>query len=185
MISYRTVPGVSRLYGAKNLFAGEGSFATIAQTRATRIVLLCSKSSYESDYLQKMVTKVAKRVSIQVIQVSGEPTVDNIIAEEEKVKDFAPDWIVAVGGGSTIDLAKLIWAYYEEPWLEIKQARFSRIDGLRGKALFCACPTTYGSGSEASLAAVFQPDSEGSKSFCVSEALLPDIAILDPMLSED
>ena len=85
-----------------------------------------------------------------------------------------------MGGGSVIDTGKLIWIMYEHP--DITETQLSKafsIPNMRGKAGFVAVPTTAGTGSEVSSAAVFKFSKDSSKQFAVSHDLLPDIAILD------
>jgi alcohol dehydrogenase class IV len=99
-----------------------------------------------------------------------------------KVAEFAPTWIVAVGGGSVIDAAKFLWAQYEHPNLVLSGKAPAAIPPLRGKSRFAAVPTTAGSGSEASQAAVLTAD-DGAKIPYVSPEWVPDLVILDPTLT--
>lgn len=99
----------------------------------------------------------------------------------EEIYSYKPDWIVAIGGGSTIDFAKLCWLFYEHPDLDEDQiSRNFSVPPLRGKCRFIAVPTTAGTGSEMSSSAVFQNDENDRKKFVVTHDFLPDIAILDP-----
>ncbi|ABB13929.1 NADPH-dependent butanol dehydrogenase [Carboxydothermus hydrogenoformans Z-2901] len=111
-------------------------------------------------------------------EVQPEPPVENIFAGVEAVKNSDASLIIAIGGGSVIDATKVIWLLYERPDVDFR--KLSPVDslGLRKKALFAAIPTTAGTGSEATSAAVI---TEGGHKMSLSHPeFVPDFAILDP-----
>ncbi len=106
--------------------------------------------------------------------------------EEEDVNNTAsflleskPDIIIAVGGGSVIDTAKLAWIFYEHPDVKWNDVYALKIPPLRKKAIFVAVETTSGTGTGISAAAVVT-DKRGLKYGIVNESLIPDMAIYDP-----
>jgi alcohol dehydrogenase len=102
------------------------------------------------------------------------------------LRAFRPDWIVAIGGGSVLDGAKLCWARYEHPHFPLDRLdRPFALPPLRSLARFVAVPTSAGTGSESSSAAVFTNTETGRKIPAVTHDFLPDIAILDPRLTVD
>lgn len=96
--------------------------------------------------------------------------------------DFAPDWIIAVGGGSVMDTAKAAWILYEHPEIDLAAVNPLQPLNLRHKARLICIPTTAGTGSEATKAIVIKDDETGRKFATSNEELTPDIAILDPEL---
>ena len=83
-----------------------------------------------------------------------------------------------------LDAAKLAWVWYEQPEADIALlARPFALRGLRGRSRFVAVPTTAGTGSEVSSAAVIKDPNSSRKIPIVSHELIPDIAILDPRLT--
>ncbi|TFG28248.1 MAG: iron-containing alcohol dehydrogenase [Promethearchaeota archaeon] len=114
---------------------------------------------------------------------------ENIIECGKAMSQFEPDVIFAVGGGSVIDGAKLSWIFYEKPDFNV----FEEFDvfttlNLRKKAFLIAIPTTSGTGSETTAAAIFKVDlGEGKhmKAPIASPELKPDYALLDPTLTYD
>ncbi len=95
---------------------------------------------------------------------------------------FEPDLIIAVGGGSTIDLAKAAWILYELPGYALRGVNPLMPMGLRKKALLVAYPTTSGTGSEVTWASVLTDDSVTPpvKIELVSAEIIPDFAVLLP-----
>jgi len=93
---------------------------------------------------------------------------------------FEPDLIVAVGGGSAMDMAKAAWILYERPDLNLRNFSPMAPLNLRKKALLLAVPTTSGTGSEVTSAAVLTDDVGDRKVPIASRELFPDFAAIDP-----
>ncbi|MEM3953185.1 MAG: iron-containing alcohol dehydrogenase, partial [Nitrososphaerota archaeon] len=96
-------------------------------------------------------------------EVEAEPSVENVLKCVEIVREYQPDWIIALGGGSSIDTAKAVWVLYERPDVKIDEINPLTKLGLRNKAKMIAIPTTSGSGSEASWAIVITDNKEKRK----------------------
>ena len=109
------------------------------------------------------------------------PTLDSLAPGSRTASEFSPDWIVAVGGGSTIDTAKGIWLRYARPELDLSSLTPLTELRLRERARFVAVPTTSGSGSEATWMAHFW-DAQRRPVEIASRELVPDWALLDPTL---
>jgi alcohol dehydrogenase class IV len=113
--------------------------------------------------------------------VSIGPTLQSLEAGVRAATGFSPDWIVAVGGGSTIDTAKGIWVRHARPDLELTALTPLTELRLRDRVRMVAVPTTSGSGSEATWMAHFW-DGQGRPVEIASRELIPDWALLDPSL---
>lgn len=104
------------------------------------------------------------------------------------MKDFKPDTIIALGGGSAMDAAKGMWLFYEHPeasffglkqkFLDIRKRTF-KYPKLGGKAKFVAIPTTSGTGSEVTPFAVITDKENNIKYPLADYELTPDVAIVD------
>ena len=115
----------------------------------------------------------------------GEPSLDDVKKNVAEILEFKPDWIVAIGGGSVIDGAKVIWALYENPNIDESRLHIPfSIPKLRKKAKFVAIPTTAGTGSEASSSAIIT-SKDNEKIPIITHDFIPDLAILDPILIEN
>jgi alcohol dehydrogenase class IV len=114
-------------------------------------------------------------------KVLPEAPIENVQECAEAVKKFEPDMIMAVGGGSVMDLSKGAWILYERPDLT-DLGMISPLDklNLRQKAMLVAVPTTAGTGSECTGAAVFHDTSIQRKIPVAHDELVPDVAILSP-----
>jgi len=122
--------------------------------------------------------------------VEPDPDVDTIMRGVEEMRDFKPDVIIALGGGSAIDAAKGMWLFYEHPdatfdglkqkFMDIRK-RVVKFPNLGRLAKFVAIPTTSGTGSEVTAFAVITDRKNGNIKYPLADyALKPDVAIIDP-----
>ncbi|ELK44655.1 iron-containing alcohol dehydrogenase [Bacillus sp. SB49] len=117
--------------------------------------------------------------------VTEEPSTDLINKYLDEVNDFAPDWIIGVGGGSPMDAAKALWLFYEHPDLTFQEAvEPFQLPELRNKTKFIGIPTTSGTASEISNLSVITDSETGVKYPLASFELTPDLAIIDPVMVE-
>lgn len=138
------------------------------------------------------VTNVLEEVGIDYqifFDVKPDPTLSTIADALAIVKTYEPDVIIALGGGSPIDAAKILWLMYEQPdtkfediamrFMDIRK-RICRIPELGKKAMMVAIPTTSGTGSEVTPFAVITDDKTHIKYPVADYALTPNMAIVDP-----
>lgn len=120
--------------------------------------------------------------------VQPDPTLACAKAGAEKMRAFAPDVIIALGGGSAMDAAKIMWVLYEHPeadfadmamrFLDIRK-RVYTFPEMGEKAYFIAVPTSSGTGSEVTPFAVITDEMTGTKYPLADYQLLPNMAIID------
>lgn len=138
------------------------------------------------------VTNVLEEVGIDYqifFDVKPDPTISTINDALQMIRTYEPDVIIALGGGSPIDAAKIIWLMYEQPetnfediamrFMDIKK-RICDIPELGKKAQLVAIPTTSGTGSEVTPFAVITDDETHVKYPIADYALTPSMAIIDP-----
>lgn len=112
--------------------------------------------------------------------IEPDPSIETVFRGAEAMRQFEPDVIVAIGGGSPLDAAKAMWVFYEHPdktFDDIKDP-FS-IPPLRRKAIFVAIPSTSGTASEVTAFSVITDYSTNIKYPLADFEITPDIAILD------
>lgn len=117
--------------------------------------------------------------------VEPDPSVETVMKGAAAMTEFQPDWIVAIGGGSPIDAAKAMWAFYEYPDTTFEQLCIPfNFPTLRTKAKFCAIPSTSGTATEVTAFSVITDYSKGIKYPLADFNITPDVAIVDPSLAE-
>jgi alcohol dehydrogenase class IV len=164
---------------------GEDALEALRDLEGKRAFIVTDKSIRNLGYVD-LVLKYLSEAGFEVDvfdEVKPEPSVDDIIDGARKLSNFAPDWIIGLGGGSCMDAAKAMWVLYERP--DIKLAEISPLVrlGLRKKARLVCIPTTSGTGSDASWVTVVTDEREHFKMELASRELYPDISIVDPKLT--
>jgi alcohol dehydrogenase class IV len=156
--------GMNALNGLKNLPASKVAIVHGASlSEELKVKIKGSISSFEILFVEK--------------SWGGEPQLDTLMASLRQVEIFKPDVIIAVGGGSVIDGAKMLRAFYEFPYLNVETRNFNM---LNFSTQFIAVPTTIGSGAEISSASVLYDREQKTKDFFISHSFIPQIIILDP-----
>lgn len=145
---------------------------------------------FESGYISKITDKLSE-IGIMYSTFSDivpDPTLKSAQKGAELMRSFKPDVIIAFGGGSAMDAAKIMWVLYEHPEADFMDmsTRFSDIrkriysfPKMGEKANFVAVPTSSGTGSEVTPFAVVSDDETGIKYPLADYELLPDMAIID------
>ena len=121
--------------------------------------------------------------------VKPDPTLSTINEAMAMIKPYEPDIFIALGGGSPMDAAKIMWLMYEQPdtvfedismrFMDIRK-RICQIPELGKKATMVAIPTTSGTGSEVTPFAIITDDETHVKYAIADYALTPNMAIIDP-----
>ena len=110
------------------------------------------------------------------------PSLQTVRRAAALMADYQPDWIIGLGGGSSMDASKAAWLLYECPDADVSVINPMDNYGLRQKARLIAIPTTSGTGSEATWATVLTDTELQMKLSLGSPELLPDLAIVDSTL---
>ncbi len=162
----------------------------------TRAFIVTDKYLYESGIAGKVTSALDKMdvAHTEFFEVAPDPTLAIVQEGTRRMKAFAPDVIIAVGGGSPMDAAKVMWALYEQPtarfedlamrFMDIRK-RVQSFPALGKKASFVALPTTAGTGSEVTPFAVITDERTGDKYPLADYALMPTMAICDVELMLD
>ena len=109
---------MSRFTLPRDVYYGSGSLAELKTLKGKRaIVVTGGHSMRASGFLDKTVNYL-KEAGFEVELFEGvepDPSIETVMKGAEAMRKFEPDWIVAIGGGSPIDAAKAMWAFYEHP----------------------------------------------------------------------
>ena len=174
---------MSKLYVAGETFHGVGAIEELKNLKGNRAIIVCGKNSVKkSGVLDNALTYLKEAgMETEVFSgVEGDPSINTVLKGAESFSKFQPDWIIGLGGCSSIDAAKMMWTFYEYPELTFEDViKPFNIPALRQKARFVAIPTTSGTGTEMTGLAVITDNEKGVKYPVVSYELTPDVAIID------
>ena len=145
---------------------------------------------YENGYTKPITDKLDEMgiAHTTFSNVQPDPTLGNAKEGAAQMRTFKPDTIIALGGGSAMDAAKIMWVMYEHPEADFMDMAMRFIDirkrvytfpKMGEKAYFIAVPTSAGTGSEVTPFAVITDESTGVKYPLADYELLPNMAIVD------
>ena len=172
----------------RDLYHGKGALENLKTlTGKKAIVVVGGGSMKRNGFLDKAVNYLKEAgMEVQLFEnVEPDPSVETVMKGADAMKAFQPDWIVAMGGGSPIDAAKAMWAFYEYPQTSFEDLITPfNFPTLRTKAKFCAIPSTSGTATEVTAFSVITDYSKGIKYPLADFNITPDVAIVDPTLAE-
>ncbi len=153
----------------------------VARIGAERVLLFTGGASYTSSGAAAAIEPILSDLRVERISsITPNPTLDEVESAIETFRRFHPDAVVAVGGGSVIDLAKAVRLLADQE-AEPRDIVTGLAEARPGGTPLVAIPTTSGTGSEATRFAVVYVD--GVKYSVAHESARPDFAILDPLLT--
>jgi acetaldehyde dehydrogenase/alcohol dehydrogenase len=165
----------------------------VASDGAKRAFIVTDRYLFNNGYADQ-ITSVLKNHGIETevfFEVEADPTLSIVRKGAEQMVSFKPDVIIALGGGSPMDAAKIMWVMYEHPgtpfeelalrFMDIRK-RIYKFPKMGVKARLIAVTTTSGTGSEVTPFAVVTDDATGQKYPLADYALVPDMAIVDANL---
>lgn len=155
-----------------------------------RVFLVTDEFLFQNGF-SKRVTDRLDQLGIShktFFEVQPDPTLASVRKGAAEMLAFKPDCIIALGGGSPMDAAKMMWVMYEHPdvnfmdlsmtFMDIRK-RIQKFPKMGEKAYFIAIPTTAGTGSEVTPFAIITDEESGVKYPLADYELLPDMAIVD------
>lgn len=172
----------------RDMYYGKGSLEELKHIEGKKAVLVLGGGSMKKFGFVDKALAYLKEAGIEttlIENVEPDPSVETVMKGAKVMREFEPDWIISMGGGSPIDAAKAMWVFYEYPdttFEEIIQP-FS-FPTLRQKAKFIAIPSTSGTATEVTAFSVITDYSKGVKYPLADFNITPDIAIVDPELAE-
>lgn len=160
-----------------------------------RAFIVTDQGMVKLGYVDKILYHLRKRekhVHCEIFdEVESDPSFETVNKGLEMMRNFKPDVIIALGGGSPIDAAKGMWLFYEHPdadpeglklkFMDIRKRTY-KFPKLGVKTKMVAIPTTSGTGSEVTSFAVLTDKVNNKKYPLADYELTPDVAIVDPDL---
>ena len=188
-----SIKGLTTIFNTPKLFIGSNVFPegpVVGPSTMDSLLPRCpNKRAFivTDEFSKRFANKAARFLESGGFKVElwagcqPEAPMEVVVECAKAVKDFEPDLIMAVGGGSVIDSAKAAWILYERPDIT-DLGMISPLDklNLRGKAVLAAVPTTSGTGSECTGAAVLHDTAAHRKIPIAHDELVPDFAVLVP-----
>jgi alcohol dehydrogenase class IV len=165
---------------------GQDALIRLAELKGKSAVIVTDKNIVKLG----LVDMVKAQLSLAGIEssvfdeVEPDPSLQMVSKGVTLMNQYEPDLVVAVGGGSVMDVAKAMRVGYERPDLKAEEINpFISDLGLGTKAKLICIPTTSGTGAEATFAIVLTDTADQRKLSLINREIVPDIAIVDPALA--
>lgn len=172
----------------RDIYFGKDSLETLKTLKGKKAIVVTGGNSMRKFGFLNKVIAYLEEAGMEVKTIEGvepDPSVETVMNGAKAMRDFGPDWIVSIGGGSPIDAAKAMWIFYEYPEFTFEQAVVPfGLPELRQKARFVAIPSTSGTATEVTAFSVITDYKNQIKYPLADFNLTPDIAIVDPSLAE-
>ena len=155
-----------------------------------KVFIVTDEFLYKNGYVKTVEAKLDEMGITHTCfyEVAPDPTLECAMQGAEAMRSFEPDTIIALGGGSAMDAAKIMWVLYEHPEVDFLDMAMRFMDirkrvytfpKMGEKAYFVAIPTSSGTGSEVTPFAVITDEKTGVKYPLADYELLPNMAIID------
>lgn len=171
-------------FNSPRIVFGEDALCHLSELAGRRAFIVTDPNIARLGFVERVQEhlSVAGIESAVFAEVEPNPCLETARRCAAAMAAYQPDWIIGLGGGSSIDAAKAAWLLYERP--DVDPAGINPFDhfGLRAKARLVAIPTTSGTGAEVTIATVLTDTEEQRKLGLGSYEIMPDVAIVDPSL---
>ena len=172
----------------RDLYHGKGALEELKHFEGKKAVVCVGGGSMKRFGFLDRAVGYLKEAGMEVELIEGiesDPSVETVMKGAQKMIEFQPDWIIAMGGGSPIDAAKAMWIKYEYPDVTFEDmCKVFGLPKLRQKAHFCAISSTSGTSTEVTAFSIITDYQKGIKYPIADFEITPDVAIVDPDLAE-
>jgi acetaldehyde dehydrogenase / alcohol dehydrogenase len=196
LLNYKRVPKrrnfTLTFQTTKNIYINPGSIEHLRSLKTKSAFVVTSPSAATRGHLSKVLERLPENCRVDVFShVGAEPDWNTIEKAVSMMRATKPDTVVALGGGSVLDAAKIMRLFYDWPELRLDQIAINFLDYRHRVAEFpkevhtqlVAIPTTSGTGSEVTPFAVLKDNANNRKVSLVDESLIPNVAIIDANLT--
>jgi alcohol dehydrogenase class IV len=171
----------------RDLYHGKNALEALKTLKGKKAFVVVGGGSMKKfGFLDKTISYL-KEAGMEVELFEGvepDPSVETVMKGADAMRKFHPDWIISIGGGSPIDAAKAMWAFYEYPDTTFESLCVPfNFPTLRTMAKFCAIPSTSGTATEVTAFSVITDYQKGIKYPLADFNITPDVAIVDPALA--
>jgi acetaldehyde dehydrogenase/alcohol dehydrogenase len=197
LLNYKRVPKRTNytlsFQTTKNIYINPGSLDHLRSLKTKSVVIITTPSTQKRGHLAMVTERLPQDCSISVFnEIGEEPDIQAVESALITMRRSSPDTIIALGGGSVLDAAKIIRLFYDYPDIKLSEVAVNFLDFRHRIVEFpqkmhtqlVAIPTTSGTGSEVTPFAVLKDKENNRKISLVDECMLPNWAIIDANLTK-
>lgn len=174
------------IFGGEEIIIGSGAIKNLDKYEGKKVFIVTGgKSMFNNGTIDGILEILSSNQCINYVYsgIKNDPTMEDVLKGLEKMQQFNPDILIAVGGGSPMDAAKVMSILYEYPEIDIESISTTNLPQKRKNLKLVFIPSTSGTGSEVTKAAVITFGEQNIKIGLKTDAFIPDVAILDPTVT--
>jgi len=174
-----------KLHG-ESIVIGRDSLNYLEKYEGKRVFIVTGGGSmFKNGTVDRIQSILEKSNSVMEVYsgIPANPTTNDILKGLEMLRIFKPDVLIGLGGGSAIDASKLMGIFYEYPDYDFDRVLKEALPNKRNNLVFIAIPSTSGTATEVTKAAVVTYKDQNLKIGIFSDAFIADVAILDPQIT--
>ena len=173
-------------FSSPEIVFGEDSLSRLAELQARRVVIITDRTLVKAGFVDLLLDQLtsAEVASELFSAVEPEPSIQTMEGARQVIDRFQPDCVIALGGGSVLDVAKVAWFMNEHPQVPLEE--ISIFDTYsRPRTGLIAIPTTSGSGAGTTVGAVLTDLADRRKVVAYARELQPTMVLVDPRLARE
>jgi alcohol dehydrogenase class IV len=173
-------------FSSPEIVFGEEALSRLADLHARRVVIITDRTMVKAGFVDLLLDQLAPAdVEDELFSdVEPEPSIQTMERARQVIERVQPDYVIALGGGSVLDVAKVAWFMNEHPQVPLEE--ISIFDTYsRPHAGLIAIPTTSGSGADVTVGAVLTDLAEKRKAVAYARELQPTLVLVDPLLTRE
>ncbi len=169
-------------FGSPLIVFGEDALSELARIEGKRAFIVTDPNLAQLGFVDMVGQQLAAAgLAYEVFdEVEPDPSLQTVRRGAERMRQYAPDWIIGLGGGSSMDAAKAMWVLYEHPDMVPEEINPVVPLDMRQKARLITIPTTSGTGAETTWAVVLTDTADERKLVLGARENMADMAIVDP-----
>lgn len=170
-------------FGCPEIVFGEDALSRLDMLAGERAFIVTDANMVKLGLVEKVAERLtAVGMAVQVFdKVEPDPTWQIVQECQDLMLDYQPDWVVGLGGGSSLDAAKAVWFMYEHPDVEPASINPFELFAPATRSQLITIPTTSGTGADVSMGVVLTDTAEYRKLTLISRRLQPQLTIVDPV----
>lgn len=167
-------------FSSPEIVYGEDALSRLAKVKGRRAVLVTDRTMIELGFSQTVEDRLEPEIDLSVFaEVEPEPSIGTMRRARQVMDEVTPDAVIALGGGSVLDVAKVAWFLYEHPHVSLEEITIFDVYDPPSSQMI-AIPTTSGSGAEVTVGVVLSDPEARRKLTIYAYELQPTLIIVDP-----
>lgn len=171
-------------FNSPEIVFGDDALSRLEQLEGERAFIVTDANMLRLGFVERVQVRLAQAgiASAVFAECEPDPSLQTVRRCATVMAEYKPEWVIGLGGGSSMDAAKAAWFLYERPDVDLEAINPFESFGLRARARLITIPTTSGTGADVTQGVVLTDEEAQCKLVLATREIQADIAIVDPSL---